>query len=91
MYRRAMELNPNYAMAYNWYGELLREYLGRFEEALALHRKAAELDPLSASIIVGVGSDLRSLGRFDEALAWYQRALEVDPGHADAYTVIGDY
>ena len=48
MYRRALELNPNYATAYYWYGYLLRMYLGRFEEALALQRKAAELDPLSA-------------------------------------------
>ena len=55
MYRRALELNPNYATAYYWYGGLLSDYLGRFEEALALHRKAAELDPLSAGIITSVG------------------------------------
>jgi TolB-like protein/DNA-binding winged helix-turn-helix (wHTH) protein/Tfp pilus assembly protein PilF len=91
MYRRALELNPNYVMAYNWYGYILRAYLGRYEEALALHRKAAELDPLSVGIILEVGADLESLGRFDEALARYQRALEVDPGHAAAYYYIGDY
>jgi tetratricopeptide (TPR) repeat protein len=91
MYRRALELNPNYARAYQWYGELLRNYLGRFEEALALDRKAAELDPLSASMILGVGFDLLSLGRFDEALARYQRALEVDPGFSQAYQAIGKH
>jgi TolB-like protein/Tfp pilus assembly protein PilF len=91
MYRRALELNPNYAMAYYGYGDLLRSYLGRSEEALSLHRKAAELDPLSASIISSVGLDLASLGRFDEALARYQRALEVDPGYASAYRFIGDH
>ena len=90
MYRRALELNPNYATAYYWYGYLLRESLGRYEEALALHRKAAELDPLSAGIILEVGADLESLGRFDEALARYQRAIEVDPGYAAAYNYIGD-
>jgi TolB-like protein/Flp pilus assembly protein TadD len=89
MYRRALELNPNYATAYYYYGFLLRQSLGRSEEALALHRKAAELDPLSASIISEVGADLESLGRFDEALTRYQRALEVDPGYAAAYTTIG--
>ncbi len=89
MYRRALELNPNYATAYNWYGELLRNSLGRSEEALALDRKAAELDPLSAYKIYGVGLDLASLGRFDEALVWYQRALEVDPGYPEAYIAIG--
>jgi tetratricopeptide (TPR) repeat protein len=91
MYRRALELNPNYAMAYAWYGELLRSDLGRSEEALALHRKAAELDPLSAYIILTVGLTLESLGRFDEALARYQRAIEVDPGYAEAYFYIGRY
>jgi tetratricopeptide (TPR) repeat protein len=91
MYRRALELNPNYATAYNWYGFLLRGYLGRYDEALALHRKAAELDPLSASIIAEVGADLECLGRFDEALARYRRALEVDPGFAIAHTSIGSH
>jgi TolB-like protein/Tfp pilus assembly protein PilF len=88
MYRRALELNPNYATAYYWYGYLLRESLGRSEEALVLHRKAAELDPLSVGIILEVGADLESLGRFDEALARYQRAIEVDPGYATAYNYI---
>jgi tetratricopeptide (TPR) repeat protein len=89
MYRRALELNSNYAMAYRWYGFLLLDSLGRYEEALALNRKAAELDPLSAGIIVEVGVALESLGRFDEALARYQRALEVDAGYANAYINIG--
>jgi tetratricopeptide (TPR) repeat protein len=62
MYRRALELSPNYKMAYSDYGDLLRSPLGRFEEALALHRKAAELDPLSAGIITSVGWGLASLG-----------------------------
>jgi len=89
MYRRALELSPNYKIAYYYYGDLLNSFMGRPEEALALHRKAAELDPLSAGIIRGVGEDLESLGRFDKALARYQRAIEVDPGYAEAYTSIG--
>jgi TolB-like protein/Flp pilus assembly protein TadD len=91
MYRRALELNANYATAYYYYGFLLRASLGRPEEALALQRKAAELDPLSAPIIAEVGGALESLGRFDEALARYHRAIEVDPGYADAYGAIGIY
>ena len=89
MYRRALELNPSYATAYNYYGFLLRHSLGRYEEALALHRKAAELDPLSAQIVAEFGLSLESLGQFDEALARYQRAIEVDSGYALAYSLIG--
>jgi TolB-like protein/Tfp pilus assembly protein PilF len=90
-FRRALELNPNYATAYYWYGMLLNNDLGRSEEALALHRKALELDPLSVNVIKTVGDDLFDLGQFDEALAWYEKALEVDPGHAKVYQAIGNY
>jgi len=33
-YRRAIELNPNYATAHHWYAEHLM-WLGRFDEALS--------------------------------------------------------
>jgi class 3 adenylate cyclase len=105
-FQQAIELDPGFALAYVgladsyaeqvFLGVLAREEgLARAQaaadKALALHRKAAELDPLSASIIAEVGVDLESLGRFDEALARYQRALEVDPGYAPAYTYIGTH
>jgi tetratricopeptide (TPR) repeat protein len=90
-FQRALELNPSYAEAYYSYGELLSWYLGRFEEGLALRRKALELNPLSAAIISNVGEDLANLGRFDEALAWYEKALEVDPGFTHSYRFIAGH
>ena len=90
MYLRALELNPNYATAYYWYGTLLGNYLGRPQEALAVHRKALELDPLSGNVIAWVGLGLFRLGQFDEALAWYKKALEVAPEEATTYLGIGD-
>jgi tetratricopeptide (TPR) repeat protein len=90
-YQRALELNPNYATAYNWYGGLLRMSLDRPDEALVLHRKALELDPLSAAVIAEVGMDLSALGRFDEALDSYENALEVDPEDTSANLFIGTH
>jgi tetratricopeptide (TPR) repeat protein len=78
-YRRALELNPNYARAYRAYGDLLSWTLGRPEEGLILQRKSVELDPLSAIAINVVGQAHLALGRFDEELSWYEKALEVDP------------
>jgi TolB-like protein/cytochrome c-type biogenesis protein CcmH/NrfG len=78
-YQRALELNPNYATTYHWYGLLLLRKLGRAEEALPMFLKAAELDPLSAKILSSVGAAFESLGRFEEALVWYERSLELDP------------
>ena len=53
--------------------------LGRAEEALILHRKGVELNPLSALMINLVGQDLDVLGRFDEGLSLYEKSFDVDP------------
>ncbi len=87
-YRRALELNPNSAMTYLFYGFLMQSW-SRPEEALTLHRKAVELDPLSAVMINAVGQDLDALGRFDEGLSWYERSFDVDPGHSTNLYIIG--
>jgi TolB-like protein/DNA-binding winged helix-turn-helix (wHTH) protein/Tfp pilus assembly protein PilF len=79
-FRRALELNPNSATTYFFYGNLMR-LSGRLEQALTLHRKGVELDPLSAVMINQVGQDLDALGRFDEGLSWYERSFDVDPGY----------
>jgi TolB-like protein/Flp pilus assembly protein TadD len=79
-FRRALELNPNSATTYFFYGNLMR-LSGRPEQALTLHRKGVELDPLSAVMINQVGQDLDALGRFDEGLSWYERSFDVDPGY----------
>jgi tetratricopeptide (TPR) repeat protein len=85
-FARALELNPNDATAYSWYGQLLQSELGRPDEALALHRKAIALNPLSADAIASVGRDLSILGRSEEAVDWWKKAIDIDPqlGVSDA-------
>jgi Tfp pilus assembly protein PilF len=48
-YRRAIELNPNYATAHQWYAENLM-WRGRLDEALRESEIARRLDPLSLII-----------------------------------------
>jgi TolB-like protein/Flp pilus assembly protein TadD len=79
-FQRALELNPNSAMTYFFYGNQMR-LSGRPEEALTLHRKGVELDPLSAVMINQVGQDLDALGRHDEGLSWYERSFDADPDY----------
>ena len=81
-FKRALELNPNHAPTYHWYGMMLRDDLGRPDEALALHRRANELDPLSGPIMANVAGDLVALGRFDEAKDQLARALKLAPNFA---------
>src|SRR6185369_14227316 len=77
-YRRAIELNPNYATAHQWLAEHLAA-MRRNDEALAEIRRALELDPMSV-IMNRIYADVLADGRqFDQAIEQYQRALELDP------------
>ena len=78
-YKRAIELDPNYATAYQYYSEYLA-LLGRTEESVAHIRRAHELDPLSLIINTEMGYPHFCARRWDEALGYYRKALEIDPG-----------
>jgi DNA-binding winged helix-turn-helix (wHTH) protein/TolB-like protein/Tfp pilus assembly protein PilF len=82
LYRRAIELNPNYATARAWYGEYLA-FMGRFDDGLVEIRRAHELDPLSLIIATDIGKVLIIARRYDEAVAQLTAVLDLDP-HFDA-------
>ncbi|MCI0625215.1 MAG: protein kinase [Acidobacteria bacterium] len=78
-YRKAIELNPAYATAHQWYGWMLSR-LGRDEEAIREAQQAAALDPLSPRITLSLGDALLLAGRYDQAIAAYRKAIELgDP------------
>lgn len=79
-YRRALELDPSYALAHSWYSEYLSK-LGRHEEAIAEARRARELDPISVSRLTVLGMVFYRARRYDEAIATCQKGLELDPNH----------
>lgn len=78
-FQRAIELNPNYAPAYQWYGEWLAGQVDRIEEALELSRRSVELDPLSPIMRVDYAESFESAGRPEDALTQYLKAIEIDP------------
>ncbi|HYV04258.1 MAG TPA: tetratricopeptide repeat protein, partial [Blastocatellia bacterium] len=88
-FRRAIELNPNYATAYHWLGNAALVNLARFDEALAAGRRAEELDPLSAIISADQAYNLIYARRYDEAFAQCQRALSLDPNFYYTHYLIG--
>jgi TolB-like protein/Tfp pilus assembly protein PilF len=87
-FRRAIELNPSYATAHQWYGELLSA-LGRHEEALAEIKRAQQLDPLSLIINEAHGEVLLHAGQDDLAIEQLRKTLEMDPNFAFARFVLG--
>ena len=87
-YRRAVELNPGYATAHQWYGELLSE-LGRNEEALAEIQRAQQLDPVSLIIDAVDGKILLRAGRDDLAIEQLRKTLKNDANFAHAHFFLG--
>jgi tetratricopeptide (TPR) repeat protein len=92
MYRRAIELNPNYATARHWYAMFLVDAQRRYEEAEAQLRRAREIDPLSMIINVALGRVIRLRGDPAGAAAVLEKAVAVDGNFPDARTELGiDY
>jgi tetratricopeptide (TPR) repeat protein len=89
-FRSAIELNPNYATAHQWYGETGLVPLGQFDEAVAEARRALELDPLSLVINADVGTALTSARRYDQAIEQLRKTVEMDPGFYYAHWTLGD-
>ncbi len=83
-YKRALELNPSYATAHQWYSEFLT-YMGRHDEAVAEGRKALELDPLSLIINNDLGQVYYFARRYNEAIYQLRKTLEMDPSFAIAH------
>jgi serine/threonine-protein kinase len=77
-FKRAIELNPHYAVAHHWYGSVLLSAQGRFDEAMASESRALELEPLSLVINSNLGFICYQASRFDEAIEHLQRTLEMD-------------
>jgi serine/threonine-protein kinase len=87
-YKRAIELNPTYPTAPQWYAVYLMS-AGRFDEALAQSRRAQELDPLSLPINMTFGWVMLTARRPDEAVQQLRKTLELDQNFILAHHRLG--
>ena len=85
-FQRALELSPSSADIYDLYGRMYSG-LGRLDEALALERRAQELDPLAHRL--DVSTTLLRAGRYAEAAEAATAALELDPDQDRARATLG--
>ncbi len=77
-FRRAIEINPSYASAHQWYA-LLLDLLGRFDEAIQEIHRAQELDPLSMAInSSAVPLIYNHAGQYDKAIEQGRKWLKVE-------------
>jgi TolB-like protein/DNA-binding winged helix-turn-helix (wHTH) protein/Tfp pilus assembly protein PilF len=77
-FRRALDLNPNYATAHHWFAFYL-VFFGRWNEALAEIEIAQQLDPVSAIIRADEGHFLYAMRRYDEAKVRLRQAIDLTP------------
>ncbi len=89
-YRRAIQLNPNYATGHQLYAECLA-LQGRFDEAFPEIERARQLDPLSLIIATDNGAILLFAHQYDRAIEQFRAVLEMDPNFPRAHMLITAY
>ncbi len=84
-FRRATELAPSYASAFQWYGELLCYILHDFAASERLLRHAVTLDPLSPIVQDQLIYPLIAANHLDDAKAELEKLLREHPDFAQGY------
>ncbi len=88
-YERAIELNPNNAVAFQWFGEYLAA-VGRTQESIAALKRAIDLDPLSLIIHATLGRHGYYFARqYDQAIAQLRKTLDMDDNFWVAHLWLG--
>ena len=87
-FRRAIELNPRYASAHQWFGFLLSAR-GQHDGALLEGHMALELDPASVSGRRSMGWMCCYARRYDQALDHLARVIEMNPMAVESYRIFG--
>ena len=87
-FRRAVSLQPDYALAHFNLGMALRGQ-GRNGEAVDAFREVTRLAPQRPEAYVGLGQTLMSLDRLDEAADCFRALLKLTPGDAEALVNLG--
>jgi TolB-like protein/DNA-binding winged helix-turn-helix (wHTH) protein/Tfp pilus assembly protein PilF len=86
-YRKAIALNPNYALAHHYYALLLLGW--RNEEGLEQVREALRIDPVSPNLNGLYGEFLMETRQFDKGIAQFQKTVELDPHQYNSRVRLG--
>jgi predicted CXXCH cytochrome family protein len=80
-YKRTLEIDPDYVLAYlNWGGALYAK--GQYAEAIKIYRQGIDVNPLYASLHYSLGVALEQVNKTDEAKAQLALATRIDPNMA---------
>jgi tetratricopeptide (TPR) repeat protein len=86
-FKRAVELNPNYPEAHQWYGTALMS-MGRFTEASDEMQRARELQPSSRSILCDQAFLLFYEGKRAQAIEQLRQVEAAEPKFRSAHSYL---
>lgn len=81
-YKKAIELDPNDAIARLWYAQDIAQVGGQQDEAVAEAKRAYQLDPLSPVVVFNVGYALVLAGAYDDSIATCEKVVQDNPSYA---------
>jgi serine/threonine-protein kinase len=87
-FRRAIELDPRYAPAHQWYAFMLASQ-GNFDEALLEGHTAQENDPSSVSVRRSLGYAYFYSRKYDQAHYHLDRAIAMNPTAEESFRIQG--
>ena len=87
-FKRAVELNPNYSEAHQWYAFYLLA-VGKTNEADAEIKRGQELDPLSVSFNSNLAIYLFFRHDFERSITQARKTLEMEPDFSQARATLG--
>jgi len=79
-YEHAIELNPRYATAHQWFG-LNLAMMGRYEEGVNEAKRAVRLEPHSVIISGSLGMVYWCARRYDQQIDQLENTLDLDPNY----------
>ena len=89
-FERAIQLDPNYATAHQWFASGPLITLALSDRAIAEGKRAVELDPLSLIVNVDLGYVYLNARRYDEAVAQFRKTIEIDSKFYMAHYYLGE-
>jgi serine/threonine protein kinase/Tfp pilus assembly protein PilF len=83
-FQKAIELNPNYLLAYHWSGVNLGDWR-QDKEAIERYQEALRLDPMSPIIAANLSLEYRNMGHYDRAKEILDKAISLNPESSTPY------
>ncbi|MGB1474416.1 MAG: tetratricopeptide repeat protein, partial [Candidatus Puniceispirillaceae bacterium] len=87
---KAIELNPNDAIALNYLGYWWADENRHLEKAITFIQKAVQLQPYSGYYADSLGWVYYRQGAFDKAVLWLEKAIQLTPTDAIISEHLGD-